>query len=181
MNKFKLLFCGLMITFALSSCSPTLSPFTANVMYEGNWSDDALSKIQFYLSNDVVIQRDYVQGQSEIVSGAIKFVNGRQVEEVRIPRGTPGAFVLRGKNGNIGIGFDSKSTSRYLMFGPNPKRQGSYVLLASEWRGNRGKVTYDTKSYWTNGESDMALLLVDLSKYQHIKREVRTEQGRRVN
>ena len=181
MNKSKFVFGCLVFVLSLSSCSHSLSPFTSGVLYEGNWSDDALKKIQFYNSADIVIQRDYVQGQSEIVSGAIKMVNGRQIEEVRIPSGTPGAFISRGKGNSFAIGFDANSNTRYLMFGPNPKRQGAYVLLASEWKGARGKVTYDNKPYWTNGVSDLSELLVDLSKFSHIKVETKTEQGRKVN
>ncbi len=181
MNKLFAFFGAIMLVGSLSSCSKNLSPFTSNVLREGNWPDDALKKIQFYLSSDVLIHRDYVQGQSEIVSGAIKMVNGRQIEEVRIPSGTPGAFLGRGSNNSFQIGFDSNSNSRYLTFGPNPKRGGAYVLLASEWRGQSGKVTYDNKSYWTSGTSDLAQLLVDMNKFQHVRVESKTEQGRRVN
>jgi hypothetical protein len=108
-------------------------------------------------------------------------VRGEKLEEIRIPRGTPGVFLFKAKDNNFAVSFDATSDKRFLMFGPNPKQSGRYVLLASEWQNRQGKVKYDDKAYYTTDESALANLLVDFRKIS--QREVQTEvaRGRKVN
>jgi hypothetical protein len=162
-------------------CSRELRPFTSNILQEGGWSDSDLQKIQFYLSDDIVIRRNLTEGASEITSGTIKMVKGRKVEEVRIKRGTPGTFLFRANKDNFAIGFDANSDKRFLMFGANPKKQGSYVLLASEWKDRLGKVRYDDRFYFAEEQSAWAGLLVDLRKIHKVEINSRVENGRKVN
>jgi hypothetical protein len=170
----------LSLMFFMSSCSPQLSTFNSKMLKEGKWSDNELKRIQFYLSDDIVIYRKVTEGASEITSGQIKIVRGEKIEEVRIKAGTPGVFLFRAKEENFAIGFDQGSDKRYLMFGPNPKRADSYVLLASEWENRAGKVRYDDKFYFTNSESALASLMVDYSKIRRQEVSTNTAGGRRV-
>jgi hypothetical protein len=163
-----------------ASCSPELRPFTSNILREGNWDDNELKKIQFYLSDDIVISRALTKGSSEITSGAIKIVNGEKVEEVRIPRGTPGVFLFRAKDDNFAIGFDATSDQRFLMFGSNPKKRGTYVLLASEWKDRQGKVRFDDKFYFTNPDAALSNLMVDYRKIRKVEVSSNTVSGRKV-
>jgi hypothetical protein len=181
MKKATFIMSVLAITIAFSSCAPDLRPFTSNMLKEGGWGDNELKKIQFYLSEDLVIQRQLTEGTSEITSGKIKIVRGEKLEEIRIPRGTPGVFLFKAKENNFAVSFDATSDKRFLMFGPNPKQSGRYVLLASEWQSRQGKVQYDNKSYYTTDGSALANLLVDFRKIS--QREVQTEvaRGRKVN
>lgn len=165
----------------LASCSPKLSPFSQNLVRQNGWTEDELQKIQYYLSDDIVLKRDFTRGSSEIVSGEIKMVNGRQVEEVRIPEGTPGIVLFQPKKDRIAVSFESGKDSRYLMFGPNPKRRGQYVLLASDWENRRGKVKYDGKTYYTNSQSALATLLVDLKKTGKTSVKRRSAKGRKID
>ena len=181
MNKSINLFCAFILIVLASSCSKELRPFTSNELQEGQWSDSDLHKIQFYLSNDIVIRRNLTEGTNEIVSGgSIKIFKGEKVEEVRILRGTPGVFLFRANNDHFAIGFDAVTDKRYLMFGPNPKRQGSYVLSASEWKNRFGKVRYDDRFFFTDEQSAIAALLVDLRKIRRVEVNSKTELGRRV-
>ncbi len=182
MKKLFNVLCAFTLIVLMSSCSRELRPFTSNILQEGRWSDTELGKIQFYLSDDIVIYRNLTEGANEISSGgAIKIVKGEKVEEVRIPRGTPGVFLFRANEDHFAIGFDAANDKRYLMFGPNPKRQGSYVLLASEWKNRSGKVRYDNQFFFANEPSAMASLLVDLRKIRKVEVSSKTERGRRVD
>ena len=67
------------------------------------------------------------------------------------------------------------------MFGPNPKRKNTYVLLASDWSNRRGKVKYDGKTYYTSSSGAMAALLVDLKKSGKTSVRTRSAKGRKVN
>ncbi len=171
---------ALCCTLFFASCSPELRPFSQSLLREGGWNDGELKKIQFYLSDDIVIYRKLTEGVSEITSGAIKIVKGERIEEVRIPRNTRGEFLFRGKDDHFAIGFDATTDKRFLMFGPNPKRRGEYVLLASEWKDKRGKVRYDDRFFFTNETSAWANLMVDVRKIKKVQIESNTARGRRV-
>ena len=69
MKKLINLFSACALLFLVSSCAKELRPFTANILREGNWSDTELQKIQFYLSDDIVIRRKLTEGSNEIASG----------------------------------------------------------------------------------------------------------------
>ena len=165
----------------LSACSPKLSPFSQKLVNQNAWSEDELKEIQFYLSDDIVLRRDFRRGSSKIVSGEIKMVNGRQVEEVRIPEGTPGILLFQPKSNRMAVSFEDGKDTRYLMFGPNPKRRDNYVLLASDWKNRRGKVQYDGKTYYTNPESALATLMVDLKRTGKTSVKSRSARGRKID
>ena len=134
-----------LLAILLSSCGPTLTPFTQRLYEENNWTESELKRIQFYLSDDVVMRRELTGSKSEIVSGEIKLVDGRRVEEIIIRNGTPGVFMFSPKSNRFAVSFEEGGKDRFLMFGPNPKANNRYVLLASDWNRHTGKVTYAGK------------------------------------
>jgi|SRR5690606_22401457 len=178
MNRIILLFSTIVL---LASCSPQLSPFTQKLYEENRWTEDELRKIQFYLSQDLVLKRQIKEGSSEIINGKIKMENGRQIEEIVIRRGTPGVFVFSPKDSRFGISFEEGGEKKYLMFGPNPKYGNRYLLLASDWDRRQGKVQYDSKFFYVDSDDAMAGLLVDLRRLQKTSVDTRTAKGRRVD
>ena len=163
----------------LASCTPTLTPFTNRLMEKYNWNDDELKRIQFYLSQDIILRRDVDKtGGTEFTKGSIKVVDGRKIEEVIIPKGTPGVLLFRPSEKKFAISFEANDDQRFLMFGPNPKRGGEFVLLASEWEGRNAIVTYQGKEYITDVSAAWANLLVDLKKSRNLTLERRTVKGR---
>lgn len=175
-NILPLLFIGLF----LASCSPRLTPFTQSLYEESNWTKADLKKIQFYLSEDIKLKRSLSGGTSEIINGKIKIENGREIEEVIIPKMTPGVFVFSPKEKRFAISFED-SDARFLMFGPNPRRSNRYVLLASEWKGRTGKVKYDDKTWRVDADDAIANLLVDLKKIRKTTVSSRTAGGRKID
>lgn len=173
-NALMLFVLGILMT----SCSPNLSPFT-NDIYNDFGSDRQLSKIQFYLSNDIVLFRDYGGQRAQVTNGKIKVVNGRKIEEVVFKKGTPGVFVFSPKRDRIAVSFESED-DKYLMFGPNRKAGGRFVLLAKEWNRRTGKVTYGGEVWNTTDGSAYANLLVDLDKARETSVSKKVVGGRRV-
>lgn len=179
LNKHNLiLFLGLIIT--TSACGPTLRPFTKSLYEERNWSDADLKRVQFYLSEDIVMRRQLSGSSFEVLSGEIKIVDGRKVEEVVIRKGTPGAFLFSPKTNRFAIGFE-ESDSRFLVFGPSPKAGGKFVLLASDWNRYEGEVTYEGQKYNVSSRSAYASLMVDLKKIRKTTVSSRTAKGRKVS
>jgi len=166
-------------TALLSSCSPTLSPFTGSVYDDFGTSQDQLSKVQYYLSSDIVLYRDFGASETLVDRGTIKMVNGRKVEEVIFKKGTPGVFLFSPKRDRVAIGFENNENN-YLMFGTNPKAGGRFTLLAKKWKNRRGKVTYAGSTWNTSAESAYANLLVDIDRTRKTKHKTKTVSGRRV-
>lgn len=170
-----------LVILGLSSCSKSLSPFTQKLYDTNKWSESELKKIQFYLSDDIVLRRQISSGSSEIVSGEIKMVDGKQVEEVLIKKGTPGVVIFLPKENRFAVSFENDGDRRFLIFGPNPKQGGRYTLRAKEWKRRQGKVTYEDKTYMTQGESAFASLMVDLKKIRNVSVSSRRAGGRKID
>ena len=163
----------------LGSCK-NLVPYTDALKSKYNLSDEQLKHLQFYVSSPIVIQRKVTaENNTQIDAGKVKIVNGEKVEEVVVPVGTKGVLV-RNDNGKFEISFE-KDDTYYLRFGTNPNRYDSYVLLASDWQGKVGTVTYAGNKYYTTGESADAVLLIDIRKISSYQKESRIAKGRTAN
>ncbi|HMQ47408.1 MAG TPA: hypothetical protein PKA00_08735 [Saprospiraceae bacterium] len=168
-----------LIALTAWGCS-NLRPFTDQLYEDNQWSLSELQKIQFYLSNDIVLTRA-LEGQSaEIVNGEIKVIDGRKVEQITIRKGTPGIVLFKPKDDRLAIGFEDGNDTRYLIFGPSPRANDRYVLMASEWNRNFGKVTYEGKKYQVDASSAYASILVDLKRINRSSVNSRTARGRKV-
>ena len=163
-----------------ASCSSRLRPFTQKLYDDFSWSENELQRIQFYLSDDIRLWRDSGVERSTIRNGKIRVVDGREIEEIIFKKGTPGVILFSPKTNRFAVSFDDDD-DRYLMFGPNPKRDGRYVLLAKEWDRRSGKVTYGGETFNTDPGSSYATLMVDLDAARKRTYSKETVSGRRVN
>lgn len=161
----------------ITSCGPTLSPFTQSLYREYNWDDHDLKRIQFYLSEDIHLLREYKGGASEIIAGEITVVEGRDMIEVIIPAGTPGVYLFSPRRDRFAISFEQGDEEHFLMFGPNPKMGNRYALLASNWGRSSGTVTYGGEKYRVSSYNAYSNLLVDLRKVRRESRESRVAGG----
>jgi len=169
----------LFAALTLSSCAPSYSPFTQRLYEDYQWEEEELEQIQFYLSDDIVLRREYKGGSSEIIAGEITVVEGREMEEVVIRQGTPGVFLFSPKRNRFAISFDEEGD--YLMFGPNPRLGNRYALLASQWRRNEGVVTYGGRKFRVDSRGSYATLMVDLKRVQRNASNSKVASGRRID
>ncbi|MBT8218754.1 MAG: hypothetical protein KJP00_02965 [Bacteroidia bacterium] len=178
--SFKLILSCFLVVI-ITSCSPKMHPFTQDMYDRYAWNEDDLKSIQFYLSREVVLRRSKSRGASEIVDGKIKDLRDRKVQEVIIPAKTPGVLVFLPKSNRFGISFEQSGNQKFLMFGPNPKSGGKYVLLAQEWKNRKGKITYDSETYITELGASFSHLLVNVKKAHKIGIRSSVVRGRTVN
>lgn len=171
---------GLLTMLLGSACSPSLSPFNQRLVDQNRWTESDLQDIQFYLSKDITLYRDYTSGSSRIESGEIKVVKGRKMEKIVIKKGTPGVALFQPK-GKLAVSFEDNQDNHFLIFGPNPKRGNSYVLLATDWKNRQGKVKYNDQIFYTNSESALATLMVDLKKSNKVSVKSRSAKGRKID
>lgn len=175
-NKF--LFAGLPLLL-LTSCSNQLTYFTQDVYENYRFDEGDLKRVQFYLSRDIRLRRDFDGGSAQIQNGRIILENGRQIEEVIIPRGTPGVYLFSPKSNRFAICFEDNDEN-FLVFGPSPKYDNRYVLMASEWERDHGIVTYAGKRWQVSSEEAYAALMVDLRKLEKLTVDRKVVKGRKV-
>lgn len=163
-----------------ASCSPTLTPFTADLYKDYGWTENELKQIQFYVSEDIKLYRITKQGVSEVSNGEIKVIDGKRSEIIKIPAGTPGTLLFLPEKNRFAVSFEPESDKLFLMFGPGKNVDGRFVLLASEWDKRIGVITYGDRKYRTRSNSAWATLMVDLKKIVKSEYEVRTAKGREI-
>lgn len=165
----------------LGACSPQLTHFTERLYDQNRFTEVDLKKIQFYLSDDIVMRREFSSSDARIEGGSIRMIGGRRIEEVVIPRGTPGIFLFMPKQNRFAVSFEGRGDDRFLMFGPSPKANGRFVLLASDWDRRQGTVTYEGRRFEVDASSAWAGLMVDLKRMNRTDVRSRRAEGRRVN
>ena len=152
------------LLMSMMSCSNSLKYFTKDLYLDNRWSESELERIQFYVSEDIILQRKLRGENSRITDGKIRVVDGSKIEEIVIEKGTPGILIDSPARDKFAISFDSADESKFLMFGANPKANGRFVLLAKDWKKRWGKVTYGDQVYETSSASAYAALMVDIKK-----------------
>lgn len=176
----RLLLGGTLLMALLSSCSTGLTPFTQDLYEKQGWTQSELKKIQFYLSDDVILRREMTRGESNITRGKIYLEDGRRIEQIVLPSGTPGVLLFMPRENRFAVSFEKQDNDLYLMFGPNPKMKNQYALLAKEWARDHGKVHYNGNLYEIDGRSGFATLLVDLKRTGSTQYSSRRAEGRTV-
>jgi len=167
-------------SFLLTNCSPILTPFTQKIYDENAWSDGDLKRIQFYLSEDIILRRKFNEGESTIENGKIRNIQGEKIEEIIFRKGTPCVYLFAPKSNRFAISFEASEPAKYLMFGPNPKYGNRYMLLGKEWDRNTGTITYNGLNWYTTTESAISTLLVDMQKSNFSERNAQVVKGQRV-
>ena len=163
----------------LAGCGPRLSPFTQRLYEEQGWGEEELRRIQFYLSEDVVLQRELRNGRTNISRGTVQVVDGREVEQIVFRRNTPGVFTFQPKTQRVAIAFEDDADN-YLVFGPNPKNGNRYTLLASDWTRTSGTVTYAGQQWRVSSGDAFASLLIPLKRLREGNTKGRVVGGRRL-
>lgn len=168
----------LVMATGIYSCK-TLVPYTDAMKKRYNWTEDQIRRIQFYVSDDIVLHRQLSNSSTEIVQGKIKTIQGRKVDEIIIRAGTPGVLTELPRENKMMVSFEM-GDDHSLSFGVNPNVGDKYVLLASEWNNGIGKLHYTGMEYYTDPDSRYAHLLVDMRKIDKMQVRQRVAGGRKV-
>ena len=165
--------------FLLSGCGPKLSPLTQRLVEEEQWAEPELQRIQFYLSEDLVLTRELRSGGTTITQGRVKMLDGRQVEELVFRARTPGVYTFSPKTNRIAVSFEGNDNN-FLVFGPNPKNGNRYTLMARDWTRRSGTVTYAGREWRVSASDAFTNLLIPIKSTR--KRDVngRVVGGRKL-
>jgi hypothetical protein len=138
-----------MVLIMLSSCAGTIA-FTQPLRERINFLDDDLKKVQFYVSEKLIIRREFVNWQTEINRDHdLRQIGDHYLETVIINPNTPGMVV------------DAYDDLLYVSFEPDPnfylvfcqgcsekKKDGDlYTLLSYKMKGRELEPVDNTRLY----------------------------------
>ena len=177
MQRLTILLIGL--AFTLTSCH-SYKMLTQDMVEQYNWSESELKQIQFYASEDITLRQIQHGKKTSIEDGEVSVQTGKEIREIVIKKGTQGIMMFQPSKNQIAVSFDAEDDSKFLIFGPNPKADGRYLLLASEWDKRKGKITYGNTKYFVNANKLLAGLMVDIKQEDITKFNSKQAKGRKV-
>jgi hypothetical protein len=170
---------SLFVALALlaAGCAPQRVAFTQGIRTQYNLGSDDLKKLQYYVSGDITLQRDFRREEGEI-SKSHKLVKkeGGLLEEVVIPAGTPGIATEVGET-SLAVSFEPGSS---LIFGSPPADRDPeriYRLSAKRWADYYGEILYDGKIFYAVEGSGQAYLEVGVESLDAVEKKKKVLPG----
>lgn len=176
MSKLNLLLIGCLF---FVSCSSSKTVFTAQIKNDLERSNIDLSKIQFYVDRDIVLQRQIANKTAAVVGGEIKMKDGEYVHIITLKKETPGVVTRVYKN-TVDVSFEV-GDNRYLTFGEViVDGDKLYTLFAESWFKGLGAIKYDGHTYYILPEGGTAKLVVKKKSVREAQISKREMSGRKV-
>lgn len=162
---------------ALAGCATGRIPFSQTVRDQYQLDGDDLKNLQYVISDDITLQRDFRREEGEISkSHKLVIKEGGLVEEVFIAAGTPGIATKVGPT-FIAVSFEPGGS---LVFGTSASDRDpdrTYKLLAKRWTDYYGELIYDDKTYYAVKESSEAYLEVGVESLDAVKKRRKVLPG----
>ena len=171
-----LVFFGLILS--MTACSPRVI-YTSGVQKKYRLTESDLKKIQFYVSDDIVLYTREIDSKTETDKGELVVKSNSEEERILIKRGTPCVVEKIIGTDKLSVSFET-GEGKFLIFG-TAEANGPYKLLAESWSNGRGKLTYNNKTYYASSASGNAYLLFTLTKEQKHQSNQKVVEGRKIN
>ena len=114
----------------LIGCSPMVT-FTQEMRQNYDLSNDEIKKIQFYLSDEIVLQSEHKEMQKNISpTHSLKIVRGKEIEEILFKKKIPGVAV-KVLNDSLFISFEKGD---HLIFSQINDLDGKYSIEGDEFK-----------------------------------------------
>jgi hypothetical protein len=164
------------------SCSSQKSFFTAEVRARVESSSTPVSKLQFYIDQDVELRREVTADEAKVTTdGKVILLNGKYVNVILLKKNTPGVCTNAGPN-KLDIAFET-GDGKSLTFGVlnSYGSDGSYRIFADAWNNEHGRIRYDGKLYNIQPNSIEAKLMIKKKEADKFEITKRTMKGRKVS
>ena len=178
---------GFAIILTLSSCVSNRIYFTVDTQKQLNEEKINLKQIQFFNSEDIVLVRQASEAEVNVENGKLKMENGKMVEEIIIPAGTPGLCEVYDER-SLRVSFDDGEGNALPFL---VERKGGVVVDGSgfklggkDWKKTRngskvGKVDYE-KRVFTIIRGANSRLLIDKTTLTKVNRTTKVAKGRKL-
>lgn len=171
-----------LLTACADSGSTERLPFSETLISDYALDNEHRQHLQYYLSNTIELYREVSEGQHGVAHGRLVSRSGTWIEEVKIPRGTPGVVVGSG-NGWVAVSFAPGS---YLYFVSEPAggyfdndhQPDRFYLFSPDNDGRHGTVRFAGADFEADRDALRAYLLVDQDSLSHVDGRESTLPGR---
>ena len=162
----------------LSSCSPKI-PFTQYVREKYKLTPSELSKLQFYISDEVTLKNaSPTEVDKAVEDGKLIIKTSKSDELVVIKAKTPGTVDETIDNGTVKVAFED-GMNKGIVFMSKGDKQGFYRLAGIQ-DGGRYKISYNNQDYYLNTGSG-AVLLFKKKSLKDIQQTEKVAKGKRIN
>ena len=167
----------LAVSFVVAGCTANRVAFTRGIRAQYELKSGDLKKLQYYVSSDITLQREFLREESEISkSHSLVRKETGIAEKVIIRARTPGVATEVGDT-FIAVSFEPGES---LVFGSPPTDRDperKYKLLAKRWTDAYGEVDYGGKTFYAVEGSREAFLEVVLDSLDEVKKEKKVLPG----
>lgn len=123
----------------------TYVPFTRDLYNKLKAYNIEIKKIQFFIDQQIELNRYIDVNKAEIKSGVVKFLNGRYINQIIIPTLTPCVIDSIDVDG-FRVSFE-KGNSNIFKFTNNKYAPDFFVFTGSNWKEGSVDVYYDKLVY----------------------------------
>jgi hypothetical protein len=171
----------LLLTIALSlgACKQKIS-YTRDVLKRYHLTESEIDKLQYYLTNDVVIYNASTEGSNtSLVDGEIVVNEEKSTDKIIFRSGTKGILEKSISENKIAIRFEN-GEGKTLIFGSSSMK-GRYSLQAEKWNPNgQGQITYGGEKYFTSKYSKNAYIQIKLRRNSDKSNSQRVVKGKKL-
>lgn len=177
----KTLFASAIAIITLFSACQSTTPFSNSVRTKYRLDEAKLKKMQFYISDDIMLQRGErgEQAQELDEDGKLIISTSASLDNITVDGKTPGVCVKVIDDSKIAVSF-FESDDQYLVFG-DPNNRGRYYLMGAEWKNGKGKINFGGKVYYIMPGGASAYLKFEMKKIKDYKTSSTKAKGRTVN
>jgi hypothetical protein len=174
----KLVLAGLALG-ALMVAGCTKIPFTHDMREEYELTPYKLTRVQFYTSGDILLERRVERTTGEPTdTRRLQLTQAEVIRKISIPEGTPGV-VVGVEDDRLEVSFEE---GKSLFFGSKPETRaklgGLYSLMAARWNGGYGELEYGGERFRARPTSGSVHLMVDVEDIKKTKVVSKTVKGR---
>lgn len=149
-----------------------------NLVSELNSANIDYKNLDIYLSKTIQLANGVQENNLSIKNGELVRNINNTGKKVIIRSITPGKIVFQPNENEIGVSFDKKDPSKFLMFGLD-KSTGAFTLLAKKWGVKDGDITYGDMKYKTSSRNSETKLMIIERSNSNTKYEKEIASGRR--
>jgi hypothetical protein len=169
------------IAIFLCACSAPKSFFTADIRARVENTSTPVSKLQFYIDQDVELRREVSADEAKVTTdGKVVIENGKYINVILLKKLTPGVCTAEYPN-KLDISFE-QGDGKNLSFGLYNNTGGGniYRIYADAWVNEHGRVNYDGKLYNIQPYCSHAKLMISKKEADRFEITTRVMKGRKV-
>lgn len=168
-----------LLALLITSCSQKIA-YTDVVKEQFDLSPENMTKVQFYTSANIILEKNRSSGNQTTGSSGELVVNSSKTQDrIIIPTNTRGVFEKIGPNNEVIVRFEMGS-GRVIKFATRATQTSGKYYLVADWKANGGTMQYGNESYTVASGGSSAFLQVRMKKMQKIVRKDRVVKGMKV-